>query len=47
MREYQSFIDGQTVTFRLDNSTSGTVLTGSITPSPVPSMLQIGKSPEA
>ncbi len=33
----QSFIDGQTVTFRLDNQTTGTVLSGSITPSPVPS----------
>ncbi|MGH2965982.1 MAG: DUF7483 domain-containing protein [Solirubrobacterales bacterium] len=32
-----NFIDGQTVTFRLDNPTSGTVLSGSIVPSPVPS----------
>ncbi len=32
-----SFVDGQTVSFRLDNPTSGTVLSGSITPSPVPS----------
>jgi hypothetical protein len=31
-----SFLDGESVTFRLDNATSGTVLTGSITPSPVP-----------
>ena len=31
-----SFIGGQTVTFRLDNPTSGTVLAGSIVPSPVP-----------
>jgi hypothetical protein len=30
------FAPGQTVTFRLDNPTTGTVLTGSITPSPVP-----------
>jgi len=32
-----SFISGQTVTFRLDNPTTGTVLSGSINPSPVPS----------
>jgi hypothetical protein len=32
-----SFIDGQTVTFRLDNPSTGTVLSGSITPSTVPS----------
>ncbi len=32
-----NFIDGQTVTFRLDDPTSGTVLSGSISPSPVPS----------
>jgi hypothetical protein len=31
------FIPGQTVTYRLDNATSGTVLTGSINPTPVPS----------
>jgi hypothetical protein len=31
-----SFVDGQTVSFRLDNPTSGTVLSGTITPSPVP-----------
>jgi endonuclease YncB( thermonuclease family) len=31
-----SFLDGESVTFRLDNATSGTVLTGSTTPSPVP-----------
>ena len=31
-----NFITGQTVTFRLDNPTSGTLLTGSIAPSPVP-----------
>ncbi len=30
-----NWVPGQTVTFRLDNPTSGTVLTGSITPSPV------------
>ena len=34
--QIQSFVAGQTVTFRLDNQTSGQVLTGSITPSPVP-----------
>jgi hypothetical protein len=32
-----SFIPGQTVTYRLDNPTSGTVLTGSISPTPVQS----------
>jgi hypothetical protein len=32
-----SFDEGQTVTFRLDDASSGTVLTGSIVPSPVPS----------
>jgi hypothetical protein len=31
-----NFVPGQTVTYRLDNATSGTVLSGSITPSPVP-----------
>ena len=31
-----NFVPGQTVTFRLDNQTTGDVLTGSITPSPVP-----------
>jgi hypothetical protein len=31
-----NFIGGQTVTFRLDDATSGTVLSGSINPSPVP-----------
>ena len=31
-----NFIPGQTVTFRLDDPSTGTVLTGSITPSPVP-----------
>jgi hypothetical protein len=31
-----SFLKTQTVTFRLDNSVSGTLLTGSIIPSPVP-----------
>ncbi|MDX6588669.1 MAG: hypothetical protein QOI31_3142 [Solirubrobacterales bacterium] len=31
-----SFVAGQTVTFRLDNQTTGQVLTGSITPSTVP-----------
>jgi hypothetical protein len=30
------FVPGQTVTFRLDNPTTGTVLTGSISPTPVP-----------
>lgn len=32
----QNYVPGQTVTFRLDNQTTGSVLTGSITPSPVP-----------
>ena len=31
-----NFLAGQTVAFRLDNPTTGTVLSGSITPSPVP-----------
>jgi hypothetical protein len=31
-----NFISSQTVTFRLDNPTTGTILSGSITPSPVP-----------
>jgi hypothetical protein len=31
-----NFISGQTVTFRLDNQSTGTALSGSITPSPVP-----------
>ena len=31
-----NFIDGQAVTFRLDNQTSGTVLSGGIVPNPVP-----------
>lgn len=31
-----SFVTGETVTWRLDNATTGTVLTGSIVPSPVP-----------
>ena len=31
-----NYVNGQTVTFRLDNPTTGTVLTGSIIPSPVP-----------
>lgn len=30
------FVGGQTVSFRLDNPTSGTLLTGSIAPTPVP-----------
>ncbi|HEX6117266.1 MAG TPA: hypothetical protein VFY99_09205 [Solirubrobacterales bacterium] len=34
--QIQNFITGQSVTFRLDDPTSGQVLTGSITPSPVP-----------
>lgn len=34
--QIQNFIAGQTVSFRLDNPTSGQMLTGSITPSPVP-----------
>ncbi len=32
-----NYLSGQAVTFRLDNPTTGTVLTGSITPSTVPS----------
>jgi hypothetical protein len=32
-----NFVQAQTVTFRLDNPSTGTVLTGSITPTPVPS----------
>jgi hypothetical protein len=35
--QISDFIDGQTVSFRLDDQTSGQVLSGSITPSPVPS----------
>ena len=31
-----NFLDGETVIYRLDNATTGTVLAGSITPSPVP-----------
>jgi hypothetical protein len=31
-----NFLDSESVTFRLDNATSGTVLAGSTTPSPVP-----------
>ena len=31
-----NFLDGETVTYRLDNPTTGTLLVGSITPSPVP-----------
>jgi hypothetical protein len=31
-----NFLDGEAVIYRLDNATSGTVLVGSITPSPVP-----------
>jgi hypothetical protein len=31
-----NFVPGQTVTFRLDDPSTGTVLTGSITPTPVP-----------
>ncbi len=34
--QIQNFVSGQTVTFRLDNATTGTVLSGSISPSPVP-----------
>ena len=30
-----SYLPGETITFRLDNPTSGTVLTGSTTPSPI------------
>jgi hypothetical protein len=31
-----NYVPGQTVTFRLDNPTTGTLLTGSISPTPVP-----------
>jgi hypothetical protein len=31
-----NFLSGQTVTFRLDNAATGTLMSGSITPSPVP-----------
>ena len=31
-----NFLDGESVTYRLDNATTGVVLAGSITPSPVP-----------
>ncbi len=31
-----NFLDGETVIYRLDNATTGTILAGSITPSPVP-----------
>lgn len=31
-----NFVDGQTVTYRLDDPNTGTILTGGITPSPVP-----------
>ncbi len=31
-----NFLDGETVIYRLDNASTGTLLTGSITPSPVP-----------
>lgn len=34
--EVTNFIAGQTVSYRLDNPTTGTLLSGSITPSPVP-----------
>ena len=34
--QIQNFIGGQTVTYRLDNPTTGTVLAGSIAPTPVP-----------
>jgi hypothetical protein len=34
--QIDNFLGGQTVTFRLDDPTTGTVLSGSITPSPVP-----------
>jgi hypothetical protein len=34
--QISSFVGGQTVTFRLDNATTGTILTGGISPSPVP-----------
>ncbi|HKP89741.1 MAG TPA: hypothetical protein VJT75_07160 [Thermoleophilaceae bacterium] len=32
-----AFVGGQTVTFRLDNASTGTVLTGTLSPTPVPS----------
>jgi hypothetical protein len=32
-----SFLSGQTIAFRLDNASTGTLLSGSITPTPVPS----------
>ena len=32
-----NFVPGQTVTFRLDNSSTGTVLSGTVTSSPIPS----------
>ena len=32
-----AFVGGQTVTFRLDNPTTGTVLSGTLSPTPVPS----------
>jgi hypothetical protein len=32
-----AYVGGQTVTFRLDNATTGTVLSGTLAPSPVPS----------
>ena len=32
-----SFVPGQTVTFRLDNSSTGTVLSGTVTSTPIPS----------
>ena len=34
--QIQAFVSGQTVSFRLDDPTSGQVLTGNITPTPVP-----------
>ena len=34
--QIMNFVAGQTVTFRLDNQTTGQVLSGSITPTPVP-----------
>lgn len=34
--QISSFSSGQTVTFRLDNATTGTLLSGSINPTPVP-----------
>jgi hypothetical protein len=39
-----NFIPGQTVTFRLDNATTGTLLTGSISPTPVQSSGAAGVS---